>query len=65
MRYRIRIGKEQFTEPHYITQLGLHPNYAPLSVNKNPKSWVTLTTAEKHLADVKRIYSGAVIEPYS
>lgn len=65
MRYRIRIGKRQFAEPHYVTKLGFSPNYTSIEVNKNPLSWAKLSTAENHLKELKSIYSTAEIEPYS
>lgn len=64
-KYRIRIGKNAFKEPHYVTNVGHTFNVTSLSVNKKPCSWKKYATAAKHLARVKEVYRSAEIEEYS
>lgn len=63
-RYRIRVGKTHFADPHYITKLGFSPNCSSIMVNKKPCSWKKRATAEKHLGEVKEYFSSAEIEGY-
>jgi hypothetical protein len=63
-KYRIRIGKMIFADPHYLTKLGDSPSYTSLFVNKNPCSWKKRSTAERHLAQIKQIYATAEIESF-
>lgn len=64
-KYRIRIGRHAFQDPHYITSVGHTFTFTSLYVNKNPCSWKKYATAVKHLARVKEIYRSAEIEEYS
>lgn len=63
-RYRIRIGRTSFADPHYLTKTGDDPNFTSLAVNKKPRSWKKRATAEKHLEQVKSRYPSAEIECY-
>lgn len=63
-RYRIRIGKAQFADPHYMVALGRHARFASIVVNKKPLSWKSKAVADAHLADIKDRFTSAEIEPY-
>lgn len=65
MKYRIRIGKHAFQDPHYITNVGHTFNFTSLDINKNPCSWKNYATAAKHLTRVKAVYRSAEIEEYN
>ncbi|EGR4074150.1 hypothetical protein DDO73_13915 [Vibrio cholerae] len=64
IRYRIRIGRQSYADPHYVTKVGDQPNFTSIVVNKNPCSWKKLSTAQKHFEQIKVIYPSAEIEPY-
>lgn len=63
-RYRIRVGKAHFADPHYVTALGDSLNYTSIVVNRNPRSWKKLSVAQKHLAQIQERLTGAEIEEY-
>lgn len=64
LRYRIRVGKAQFADPHYLVASGRHPRYTSIMINKNPLSWKNLAKAEAHLAEITDRFTTAEIEPY-
>jgi hypothetical protein len=63
-KYRIRVGKTSFADPHYVTNVGKSLNFTSLFVNKNPCSWKKHATAMKHLNRVKESFPSAEIEEY-
>lgn len=63
-RFRIRVGRQQFADPHYLTNLGDSPNITSIEVNKNPPSWKKRATAQKHLDAFKERFSSAEIEAF-
>lgn len=73
LRYRIRVGRKTFLEPHYVSKLtnrtetGEYEGYEirPLTVNRNPCSWVKYDTAAKYLPNILKHNSTAEIEAYS
>lgn len=64
IRYRIRVGINQFADPHYVTKLGYSPSCTSIFVNKQPCSWKQRKTAEKHLLAIKDHFKTAEIEEF-
>lgn len=64
MPYRIRIGKNYFIDPHYITHLKPTIGFGSIKVNKNPINWVKKSTAQKHLSFIQETFNSAEIEEY-
>lgn len=64
IRYRIRIGKTHFKDPHYLVQLGKKPRYTSILLNKSPLSWKSKEVAERNLTLAKLDFISAEIEPY-
>lgn len=63
-RYRLRVGRNTFADPHYVTQLGRSPSFTSIMVNKQPLSWLKKETAEKHFNVLKERYLTLEIESY-
>ncbi len=60
--YRIRVGKNKFNDPHYVTSVKPPFNFTSIEVNKNPKSWKTYETAKKHLINLSAQWKSVEIE---
>jgi hypothetical protein len=65
LRYRLRIGRNTFADPHYVTRIGRNPSYTSIMVNKQPISWLKKETAQKHFNALKEQYTTLEIEPYT
>ncbi len=64
VKYRIRIRKDYFADPHYVTKLGDYPEFRSIFVSKHYFSWKNRLIAEKHLLDVLKTYASAEIEEF-
>ena len=64
-RYRIRVVRAQFADPHYVTKLGDEPRYTSIEVNKNPCSWRSKSKAEQHLKAILEHFKTAEIERFT
>ncbi len=62
-RYRLRVGKDSFLTPHYVTSI--EPvRFTAITVNKNPLNWKNKVSAQRNLEKVKESLSTAEIEAY-
>lgn len=64
MAYRIRVGKNTYADPHYVTKVGDSPSFTSIFVNKKPRSWKKRSSVDKHLAQIKETFHSAEIEEY-
>ena len=65
VRYRIRIGRTQFIDPHYLVATGRRPRFTSLVLNKTPLSWKSHAVAQRHLDAILETFHTAEIEAYT
>jgi len=64
IKYRIRVGKTHFQDPHYVTRFGRTPHFASIFINSSPCSWKKREVALKKLEEAKEYFRTAELEEF-